>query len=284
MKVRKPLLVAVAAAAAVLLPLRAAHAGQAYTSTIVEDDSNPGTVHLKGCTPKASQGGGTTITPVNCPAGNSVKFAPSTKKGDGGTVITLKLSNVLCNGSPCNTQNNVLELWSRALGTDTPGPSNPVIISSAGVLFNLVNGKAAFVNSGKPVQAGGPAFGILVSAIFTHSLGIGLIKIHEPASDPTACSFPPLLSIAAPSNNNHPGTGCIDGNTFAVAGIGIPLDPKYLCTQDSDCPTITQTCQPVAPGQSICQNEQCTTDGGCRSGHCNINSGTCCDPTAGTCD
>jgi len=283
MEVRKPLWVAVAAAAAVLLPLRAAHAGQKYTSTVVEDDTNPGTVHLKGCSPKKAT---SPITPVNCPTSNSVTIVPSTVQGNGGTTIQLKLKNVLCNGSPCNTTNNVFELWARALGTDTPGPSNPVIIAAAGLLFNITNGTAVFPN-GKNVVAGGPAFGILVSAIFPKSLGVGLIKLHEPAHDPLACGFAPLYNIANPVlNNNHSGTDCINGNVFGVAGIGVPLDPKYLCTTDSDCPTITQTCQEVAPGQSTCQNEKCPggTDAECRSGHCDINVGTCCDPTSGTCD
>lgn len=288
MKVRKPFWVAVAAAAAMLIPLRPAHAGFKYSSTIVEDDASDRTtdIHLKGCMFAAKKTDPKVLTPLKCASSNSVTIVPSTKPGDGGSKITLNMKNVTCNGltSLCNRSNNVLELWSRALGTDTPSPSNATIVSAAGVVYNLVNGQALFAAGGKNTVAGGPAFGPLVSSIFTHSLGIGLIKLHDTASDPAACAFPPLVDAVGAFNKNHNGKGCIDGEVYAVAGLPVPVDVNNLCHSNTDCPSTTQYCLGLdsAPTVTICQTGKCTDDTACpKSGTCNINAGTCCDEAAG---
>ena len=134
-----------------------------------------------------------------------IKIAPSKKKGDGGSTVQLNVKGVSC-GSKCS--NNVIDVGVRALGTDVP--------NVAGILFNVTGGKTVFAN-GKNKEALGGLFGALASVVFNNSLGIGLISLREPASNPAACSQVPLAT------GNH----CTDGAIYAVAGFCGPRRSKF---------------------------------------------------------
>jgi hypothetical protein len=233
MKVRRTFWVLMLAGAVVWLPLRGAHAA-GYQCDITND-----TAPAKTATNTVGKG--------------QIKIAPSKKKGDGGATIQLNVKGVSC-GTKCN--NNVIDLGVRAIGTDVP--------SAAGILFNVAGGKTVFAN-GKNKEPLGGLFGALASVVFGNSLGIGLISLREPASNPSDCSQVPLAT------GNH----CTDGAIYAVAGFLVPVDPSLLCSTDTDCGTVnlTEACDQTT---HLCMIQQCTDSSECRSGMCNINSGQCC--------
>ena len=225
--------------AVVWLPPRRAHAG-AYQCTVVQ---------LK---PPAA---GATTTLTKKPGADKIAFAPSTKKGDGGVTVQLNAKDISC-GSKCS--NNVVQLGVVALGAAVP--------DAAGILFDVTGGQALFKN-GKNKTATGPLFGSLASIIFGNSLGIGAVMLHEPASDPTACSVVPLPA------GNH----CDDGAVYAIAGFIVPVDTSLTCTSDEQC-GLTQECSTTT---HFCVIQTCAGDTDCRSGQCNINSGQCCQDGVG---
>jgi hypothetical protein len=104
-----------------------------------------------------------------------------------------------------------------------------------------------------------------VTIIFNQPLGIGIIKLRTPGTNPADCDTAP------------PGPGCLDGLPYALAGITVGSDPDLVCVTDTDC-AVTATCE-----SGICTLEPCTIDadcnegGGVGSGECGTN-GTCCDP------
>ena len=238
MKVRRTFSVLMLAGAVVWLPLRGAYAA-GYQCDITNDTA-PGK------------------TSTNTVGKGQIKIAPSKKKGDGGATIQLNVKGVSC-GSKCS--NNVIDLGVYAVGTDVP--------DAAGILFNVTGGKTVFAN-GKNKEPLGGLFGPLASVVFNNSLGIGTIKLREPASDPTACSQVPLTA------GNH----CTDGATYAVAGFLVPVDPSLLCTTDVDCGTVnlTEVCDQAS---HTCMVQTCAGDADCRSGTCNINTGNCCQVGVG---
>jgi hypothetical protein len=263
MKVRKPFWIAVVAVAgAVWLPhviLNAvgrpmlvgtdeAQAGASYTATVSEDDGNTSSIHLT-----KPQGA------------DKIVLKPSKKAGDGGVTIQLVAKDITCGGSPCTQQNHVLELWTHTLGMDIPGPTGAgtAFSASAGVVYNVSNGQALFP-TGKNVTNGNKTFGTLVTSVFNHTLGIGLMKFRGPGSDPTSCGTVPLVA----------GNKCNDGPEYALTGFTVPADPTLKCTGDSGC-SITQTCN---TGSGLCETETCGVDGDCRSMHCDLSGGTgmCC--------
>lgn len=246
MKVRRAFWTVLVVATVGAMPLRQAHAGAGYTCTFTNDT---------GATPAAT----TTLTK---PDGvDKLTIAPSKKKGDGGSTIQLVTKDINC-GSNCN--NNVIDLSVRALGNDIP--------STAGILFNVSGGKAAFPSNGKNKVALGTLFGSIGQLVFNQSLGIGLVKLREPASDPTACSAVPLAA----------GNKCTDGTVYAVCGFKVPVDPGATCSIDADCKLITAVCDTTITPH-LCKTQTCvSSDSECNSGHCNINAGTCCSPDIGT--
>ena len=232
MKVRKAFWAMVLVGAAMLLPLRRAHAGAQYQSTITEDSSNTSSTHLSK------------------PSGaDKIVLKPSKKKGDGGFVIQLVAKDISC-GSQC--QNNVIDLGVHAIGTDVP--------NAVGILFNVNGGAAVFAN-GKNKTGTGTLFGSLASSIFNKSLGIGLISLRQSASDPSACSSVPLT----------PGNHCNDGAIYAVSGFVVPADPTFACTDDNGC-GITQVCDPTTNfcSQETCAGDGDCRSGHCNinSGQC----------------
>jgi hypothetical protein len=244
MKGHKAFWALVVAGAVASLPLRQAYAGDKYQSSLVQETGQL----------DPSKQATTTLT-----KSGKIKIAPSKKKGDGGLTFQLIAKGINC-GAKCN--NNVIDVGVRALATDVP--------NAVGLLFNIVGGKPQFAN-GKNKTGTGSLFGPLASAVFNQSLGIGFVSLREPASDPTACQTVPLLD----------GNKCNDGNIYAVAGFVVPEDVSQKCTTDDDCPSITLECSSTS---SYCVLQTCAADGDCRSGHCNINQATCCDPaSAGGC-
>lgn len=237
MKVRRTFWVLMLAGAVVWLPLRGAYAA-GYQCDITNN------------TPAG--------TATNTVGKGQIKIAPSKKKGDGGSTVQLNVKGVSC-GSKCS--NNVIDVGVRALGTDVP--------DAVGILFNVTGGKTVFAN-GKNKESLGGQFGALTSVVFNNSLGIGLVKLLEPPSDPTACSQVPLAT------GNH----CTDGAVYAVAGFLVPTDPSLLCTTDNDCGTVTLT-EVCDPTSHLCVVQQCASDSDCRSGMCNINMGSCCQTGVG---
>jgi hypothetical protein len=228
----------VLAGAVASLPLRQAHAGDQYQCSIIPETGQ--TENLPTTTfPKAGK----------------LKIKPSKKAGDGGITMQLTLKDVTC-GSKC--QNNVLAMGTRALGTD----SDNVV----GLLFNITGGKALWPN-GKNKTGFGTTFGPLASLIFNQSLGIGVITLHETASDPSACS-----TVLFGANQ------CTDGASYAVAGINVPVDPDAMCDIDADCGLITSVCNTTT---HLCEQQTCSSDQDCNSGFCNINSNQCCSPDVG---
>ncbi|HVO22536.1 MAG TPA: hypothetical protein VMW56_02795 [Candidatus Margulisiibacteriota bacterium] len=247
MKVRRTFLAALVVGTAVGMPLRQAHAGAGYTCTFTND-----TGHNDLAT--------TTLTKPD--GADKIVIAPSKKKGDGGSTIQLVTKDINC-GSACN--NNVVDLGVRALGNDIP--------HTAGILFNVSGGKAAFPSNGKNKISLGSLFGPIGQLTFNQSLGIGLVELREPASDPTACNTVPLAG----------GNKCTDGKVYAVCGFKVPVDPSATCAVDADCKLITAVCD-TSTTPHLCKTQTCPggTDDECNSGHCNINAGTCCSPDVGT--
>ena len=230
MKVRRTFWAAVLVGAVVCLPLRKAHAGAQYQSTITEDSSNTSSTHLSK------------------PSGaDKIVLKPSKKKGDGGFVIQLVAKDINC-GSQCN--NNVIDLGVHAIGTDVP--------NAVGVLFNVNGGQAVFAN-GKNATGTGSLFGSLASSIFNKSLGIGLISLRQPGSNAADCANVPLA----------PGNGCNDGAIYAVSGFVVPADPTFTCADDNGC-GITQVCDPAThfcaqescAADGDCRSGQCNINSG----------------------
>jgi hypothetical protein len=237
-----------------MLPTAAAQAGDKYQSTVVETASNPSDFHLT--------------------KHGKISFKPSTKPGDGGIVTQLNLKGIDCPppgpgndggttgkcgvaGSP--VVNHVLSVGVNFAGAD--------LDEVAGVKYRIEKGAVAFQATGKN-KIGGATFGALVSLIFNQPLGIGVLKLRTPGSDPSDCDTVPLAS----------GNGCTDGDLYAVAGIVAGSDPGVSCTSDAQC-GVTATCE-----SGICTPEPCTVDadcdegGGTGSGQCGSN-GSCCDPS-----
>lgn len=243
MKVRRTFWAVLVVGTAVSMPLRQAHAGAGYTCTFTNDT---------GGSPAPT----TTLTKPD--GADKITIAPSKKKGDGGSTVQLVTKDINCGGN-CN--NNVIDLGVRALGNDIP--------STAGILFNVSGGKAAFPSNGKNKVALGTLFGAIGQLVFNQSLGIGLVKLRQPGSNTGDCSTVPLA----------PGNGCTDGPVYAVCGFKVPVDPSAVCTSDQDCKLITSICDSTS---HLCTTQTCAGDGDCNSGHCNINAGTCCSPNVGT--
>jgi len=259
MKVYRPLWVAVAAL--VLLPVRTAQAGYQYQSTIVAE---------------TTQNGNTTDFKLTKPGSSKVVIKPSSKSGDGGTVIQMVLTGVDCPaegndgaktgkcgnaGSP--VMDHVLELGVRALGIEFPGGG--VSPSAVGILFKIAKGTAVFEATGKNILPG-KVFGPSTTSVFNSPLGIGLLRLHTPGSVTSDCATAP------------PGPGCTDGVVYAYTGIVVGSDSSLSCSGDTSC-SVTQTCQSGA-----CVTQSCSSAAQCRSGHCD-NTGKCCDPnlTPATC-
>jgi hypothetical protein len=278
MKVRKPLLVAVAAAAALCLPLRAAHAGAGYTSEIIEDDVNPTDIDLQGCT-RTGLISNQTVNVTKCKTNSSIALTPTTSKGAGGIFLTLKMTKVSCGSSigTCNANNHVVELQLRAIGNDVPCVDQTECATglpydaAAGVLFNIANGSAGFPGAGGKNKIGvGALFGFISSQIFTRSIGVGQLRLHNTASNPADCGTAPLL---------HP-NGCIDGDIYAVAGFEVPVDKQFACATDANCPAEDSCILP--PGS--CQPTQCNSNAECQNNPktgdtvvCDVNgTGNCC--------
>ena len=277
MKVRTPLWVAVAAAAALCLPTRAVHAA-GYSSQIQEDDGNTTNVDLDGCT-HTGLIGTQTVNALKCKPTSKVAIVPSTAKGAGGMTIQLVMKKVTCGGSSCGESNHVLELDLRAVGSNIPciGPTDCAtalpFAAAAGIPYNFSSGQALFSN-GKNKIGSGNLFGALASQIFLRSIGIGMIRLHKPGSNPNDCKTVPL------STSN----GCIDGPIYAISGFAVPLDKALACKADTDCPA-QDSCVP--PG--ACQPTSCTSNADCsRTAQgdtivCDVNgSGNCCVCAGGT--
>jgi len=121
----------------------------------------------------------------------------------------------------------------------------------AGIKYSLTDGKAAFQSTGKN-SVGGSVLGPAVSVIFNQPLGIGIIRLRTPGSDPNACSTTPLL----------PGNACTDGDPYAIAGVVVGSDPGVTCASDSDCPK-TAIC---TGSPKVCTTVTCTVDSDCNTG------------------
>ena len=267
------------AAAAGLLMVGPARAGDIYLSTIVELSPNSTNFHL------IKHG--------------KIKIVPSVLPGNGGLTTLLALSNVDCpppgpgndkdvagkcgaKGSPVT--NHVLAVSASSFGLD--------LKDVVGIRYKIELGKVAFQATGKNV-IGGAAFGPLVSAIFNQPLGIGFLKLHQAGSVPTDCDKIPLpintckggtnagagCNVNGDCNSNvcSP-NGCTDGPIYAEAGIVAGSDPGVTCSGNGDC-AVTQVCT-----GSQCVAETCTVDADCDQGggvgshQCGSN-GQCCDPT-----
>ena len=267
------------AAAAGLLTVGPARAGDIYLSTVVELSPQSTNFHLT--------------------KHGKIKILPSVLAGSGGLTTQLVLTGVDCpppgpgndggaagkcgvKGSP--VPNHVLALSANSFGLD--------INNVVGIKYKLEQGKAAFQATGKNV-IGGAAFGPIVSAIFNQPLGIGFLKLHEAGSVPSDCDKIPLpiktckggtnagagCNVNGDCNSNvcSP-NGCTDGGIYAEAGIVAGSDPGVTCSGNADC-AVTQVCT-----ASHCTAETCTVDADCDQGggvgshQCGSN-GQCCDPT-----
>jgi len=271
MKVRKPLLVAVAAAAALSLPVRAAHAGYQYKSSIVVENAADGN---------------TTDFNFKQPytGANFVQLVPSTKAGSGGVVFTLTMKNVNCpaegndggTAGKCGVKTSggvkghIMELGVRAIGAELPG--GPGNVAAAGIPFDIIKGTAVFELGGKSTLPGN-VFGALTTGIFNKPLGVGLIRLHTPGSVPTDCASAPA------------GPGCADGTIWAMTGILYGSDSQLFCTGSGPCPgTETETCVGGVCTQQSCQSvSDCTAANGDPVIHCD--NGMCCNSsqTPSTC-
>ncbi|MFQ5667981.1 MAG: hypothetical protein ACE5I7_16320 [Candidatus Binatia bacterium] len=261
--------VAVVAVSGIGLLLNVAQAKTKYQASVIEE--SPNNTDFKLLKP------------------GKIQIKPSTKSGDGGIVFKLLLTKVDCpnagagndkgkagkcgvKGAPPDgiTDNHVLDIGVRALGTELPGPG--VQASAAGILFRYEKGKALFQATGKN-KIGGAAFGALSSAVFNQPLGIGLLKLHTAGSNPADCAVPPLL----------PGNGCTDGDVYAFAGVMVGNDAGTTCASSAECAK-TAICQ-----AGVCVTETCTVDSDCDqdgggaggTGQCG-SGGTCCDPNIDT--
>jgi len=242
-----------AALGAVMLLAPAANAGLKYQSNVVQ--SGPGSASF-----------------ILLKAGK-LAFKASSAPGKGGVEVQLSLSKIDCppdndNGvtgkcgpSASPVTGHVLELGISFAGLDLDGV--------AGIEYDITKGKTAFQFNGKN-KIPGTALGALVSLVFDQPLGIGIVKLREPGSNPTDCNTTPLA----------PGNGCTDGDAYAIAGIVVGNDPSVDCAGDDTQCSTTAVCS-GNPG--ICVPEQCTVDadcdegGGTGTGECG-GDGECCDP------
>ncbi len=161
----------------------------------------------------------------------------------------------------CNATNHVFEVnWMQ-------GDANTFLLEGqAGLKFNLVKGKAAFLASGKNSVTGGQAFGPIGCSLPAGApLGFGKTFVRDTGTDPNKCDEVPLF----------PPNDCTDGPAYLFSGIRVGLDPAPgTCTNDNEC-TLTQIC---LAGQ--CTTQTCAADSECRgfgSGvACNEDTGDCC--------
>lgn len=141
--------------------------------------------------------------------------------------------------------------------------------TKVGLRFDLVKGKTVFVKTGKNKVTGGDAFGPLAGVIQGQTLGIGVMRMHAPGTNPASCDSAPLT-----------GTDCIDGEKYGISGIIASNEAGTApapCTMDSEC-SITQICS-----SGSCVNETCSQDSDCANFTggggdvtCNEDTGTCC--------
>lgn len=251
MKIKRVLGLALLPAAVGLLLTVPALAADKYQATIVED--------------------GTNTTDFSFTKGGSkVSIKPSTKPGDGGIVTQLNAKFIDCpaigndkgKAGKCGESgsaicDHVMNLGVRSVGLD--------LANVAGMRYCIEKGKVFFPSTGKN-KVGGTGFGALITLIFNQPLGIGLIKLQTPGSDPNSC-----LTAPAPAT-------CTDGDVYGMAGIVVGSDSGVTCSTDADCPD-TAICQ-----ASVCAPEPCAVDadcdegGGVGTGECG-SGGTCCDPS-----
>lgn len=203
-------------------------------------------------------------------SGSKVKFQPSTKDGDGGVVTQLNVKFIDCpsvandkgKAGKCGEKgvpicDHVMVMNVRALGVEVP--------NAAGLRYCIEKGKVYFPDTGKN-KIPGSALGALVTLLFDKPLGIGVIKLQTPGSNPSDCDTAP------------PPSTCTDGDVYGIAGIVVGNDPSLVCTTDADCSTTA-----VCGGGGLCTPETCTVDadcdegGGVGTGECG-SGGTCCDP------
>jgi len=204
MRVREMCVVVFGAAAVAGLPKGPVQAGDQYQSTIVAEEAATNTSDFGIAKP-----------------GSKFVIKPSTKAGDSGVTMQMVLANVNCpnagnDGGKVNscgskgaapgapTRNHVVEIGARALGLEIP--------SAAGITYRLEKGKGLFEATGKNTVSGGQAFGALANGIQGHPLGVGLIRLHAPGTNPADCTTVPLAD----------GNGCTDGPVYGFAGIGVP--------------------------------------------------------------
>ena len=217
-----------------------------------------------------------TASGISFSKSGKVAFKATKKPGAGGLETQLVLSGVDCppnndgaTAGKCGVSGNpqtdhVLELGVSSLDGQLD------LDGIAGVRLDIEKGKAVFQATGKN-KIGGAAFGSLVTLIFGQPLGIGIVRVREPGTDPSVCDTVPLVP---PGQNNN---DCLDGEAYGIAGVRVETDPSLVCTVDSDC-GVTATCE-----SGLCTPEPCTNDtdcdegGGVGSGECGSN-GDCCDP------
>ena len=228
---------------------------------------------------RAEAGAGYSSSVVDMGSFNSTAFSltkvgkisakPSSKAGDGGLVLSLKVSGISCPtvdasapgkcGDAAPIVNHVLDVSVSFGGADFD--------SVAGVKYSIDGGKAVFQATGKS-SIGGAAFGSLVGLVFNQPLGLGILKLKTPGSNPGACDSVPLTS----------GNACTDGDPYALAGFVVGSDPGVSCASNADC-GVTGVCS-----SGHCTLETCTVDADCDMGggvgshQCGSN-GTCCDPS-----
>jgi hypothetical protein len=179
------------------------------------------------------------------------KVSESKKAGSGGIEMQLNIKGVDCaNADPpaendggqagkCDDVNHVLEVNTDFAGLET----------KVGLLYDLVKGKTVFQATGKNKLTGADAFGALVGAIQGQSLGIGVLRVHAPGSNPASCLNAPLLV-----------TTCTDGEKYGIGGIVASNEPGTApppCATAADC-SVTQVCSAGA-----CVTESCTQDSDC---------------------
>ena len=201
-------------------------------------------------------------------------FKSSTAVGSGGLVTQLVLSNVDCPMDPqgndagvagkCGPKldpivDHVVELGISFAGLDLDGV--------AGIKYQLKQGKAAFEFSGKNSMPGN-ALGATITLVYNQPLGIGIVRLRTPGSDPAACDTTPLL----------PGNHCTNGTPYAIAGVVVGSDSSVNCTTDTQC-SKTAICT-----AGHCTTETCSVDSDCNqgggvggTGQCG-SDGNCCDP------
>ncbi len=227
MQVRAGWYVAALVAAGVALPLATAHAGDKYSSTIVQEVNPPNTSDfalLKG--------------------GNALSVAPNPKTVGSGIVSQLVLKNVDCplegddqgKAGKCGIKQDPTKCKAAGspqacctgLGTGpTCAPTPAVMVMSThfagtdilnvvGIPISFKGGQASFVATGKN-KIDGSVFGALVAAILGKPIGFDVTKFQTNGSDianaTTGCGVVPLPAVNT----------CADGIPFAFTGITASL-------------------------------------------------------------